>query len=47
MAKCTLEFQVQSVEKILFRRAESTLKDIANDIGFGLFLKNRHWKCAA
>ncbi len=36
MARFTQEFKVQSVEKALSRRADQTLKNIANDLGVGL-----------
>ncbi len=36
MARSTQEFKVQSVEKALSRRADQTLKNIADDLGVGL-----------
>ena len=35
MARSTQEFKVQSVEKALSRRADQTLKNIADDLGVG------------
>ena len=35
MARTTQEFKVQSVEKALSRRADQTLKNIADDLGVG------------
>jgi len=36
MSRFTQEFKVQSVEKALSRRADQTLKNIADDLGVGL-----------
>ena len=40
MSRATQEFKVQSVEKALSRRADQTLKNIADDLGVGLSIIN-------